>query len=73
MVPLSLIIVLAIVQLLYIPFALPSDARYLHVYFWSLLGMVFHARMIDVANINPRMACTIISSPGRIIDNSLST
>ena len=38
------IIVLATVEPLYNDFALSSDDRYLYVYFWIFLGMVFHAR-----------------------------
>ncbi|TKW31080.1 hypothetical protein SEVIR_2G081400v4 [Setaria viridis] len=45
----SSIIVLATVESLFIPFVLSSIAHCLLVRFWMLLGMVFHARMIDVA------------------------
>ncbi|RCV34924.1 hypothetical protein SETIT_7G197100v2 [Setaria italica] len=48
----SSIIVLDTVESLFIPFALSSIAYCLLVIFRMLLGMVFHARMIDVADFN---------------------
>ncbi|RCV18493.1 hypothetical protein SETIT_3G305200v2 [Setaria italica] len=55
----SSIIVMATVQSLFIPFAMSSIAHYLLVTFWMLLGMIFHARMIDVADFNHKiMACS---------------
>nr|TKW14488.1 hypothetical protein SEVIR_5G171400v2 [Setaria viridis] len=57
----SSIIVLAIVESLFIPFALSSIAHCLLMIFWMLHGMVFHARMIDIADFNHNiMACSII-------------
>ncbi|RCV25378.1 hypothetical protein SETIT_5G161700v2 [Setaria italica] len=51
----SSIIVLATVESLFIPFAMSSIAHCLLVTFWMLLGMVFHARMIDVADFNHKI------------------
>ncbi|RCV06365.1 hypothetical protein SETIT_1G157200v2 [Setaria italica] len=57
----SSIIVQATVEALFIPFALSSITHCILVIFWMLLGMVFHARMIDVADFNHNiMACSII-------------
>jgi hypothetical protein len=71
---LSSIIVLAIVQSLYIPFALSSDARCLHVYFLDFfLGMVLHARMIDVQTSIHEFWHEHYLPPDRIVDNPLST
>ncbi|RCV29236.1 hypothetical protein SETIT_5G468200v2 [Setaria italica] len=57
----SFIIILATVESLFIPFVLSSITYCLLVTFWMLLGMVFHAQMIDVADFNHKiMACSII-------------
>jgi hypothetical protein len=46
------IIVLTTVVSLYLPFALSSDRLIFTCIFWNFLGMVFHARMIDVQTSN---------------------
>nr|TKW15293.1 LOW QUALITY PROTEIN: hypothetical protein SEVIR_5G228100v2 [Setaria viridis] len=53
--------IIVLVELLFILFALSSIVYCLLVIFWMLLDMVFHARMIDVADFNQNiMACSII-------------